>query len=85
MITQRMESNIETLAKDAARHPEKVGPYCQFLVTANEAARLASPEQRSNLRAFVASHPGGFTPEEATTAIEKIMGWETGCPRWSND
>lgn len=80
MITQRMEHAVEVLAKDAARHPERVGPYAQFLVTASQAANHATPEQRKLMREFAATMP---TPEEAITAIERIMGWEeTGVPGW---
>jgi hypothetical protein len=83
MLTQRMEDSISALAKDAARRPEKVGPYMQFLVTANEAARTATPEQRALMRAYTRAHPGGIPPEDATQFIERVMGWQdTGAPGW---
>ncbi len=78
-LEQRLAPSIETLAKAAAHDPTKFGPYCEFLVTANEAARYASDEQRKLMREFAATLP---TPEEATVGIRKIHGMGRLMPCW---
>lgn len=61
------------LAKHAAHHPELVGEYARFLVVANEAARVATHEQKRMIRALAARN---LKPEQYTPEIEKIMGWD---------
>ena len=55
-----------------------VGPYARFLVVANEAARVATSQQKAMIRALATRN---LKPEEYTPEIEKIMGWhEDGGP-----
>lgn len=49
-------------------------PFARFLEVANEAWRLATPEQRSALRTLTALH---LPLEQRTVEIEKVMGWTT--------
>lgn len=46
--------------------------YPRFLEVANEAHKVATPEQRQALRALTTLH---LKPEQMTPEIEKIMGW----------
>lgn len=73
VLSERLE-NISVLAKHAAHNPHLVGPYAQFLWTANEAARLATPAQKSLIRQLASRN---LKPEQYTPEIEKIMGWDT--------
>lgn len=73
MLAQSTAPSIESLATQAANgDPVQAGTYREFLVTANQAHRLADDNQRALMRQLANTCP---TPAEATAGIRQIMNW----------
>lgn len=74
-LEQTTESMDEIAERAARVSGQPVSIFQEFLGVANEAHRAASDEQRSLMRQLAHTMP---TPEQATTGIRQIMGWEAG-------
>lgn len=76
MDTLEQHASIDELSIRAAQQTgQSPGPFREFLEVANEAHRRADDDQRRLMRQLAHTLP---TPQEATSGIRQIMGWEVG-------
>ncbi len=68
-----LDDSISVLAKDAARHPEKIGEYLDFLCTLGRVSQEATPEQKAAIRSYAEREVP--LPGVATAHMKQLMGW----------